>query len=349
MKRGIKILILCCLLSVPITSKAVHVIFRMDDPTVIADSITMRVLRLFNEKQCPLTVAMIPCDSAEQPYRVTDSLYVKYLQASNVEIALHGLNHKNIHQLGEFGGIDSIETNRRINRGKTILESQIGKEIVTFIPPFNIINLYVPQVMLNNGLYILSSNMHYYSYDKRIQYLPETLDISISNKGFILAAIDAIKGATKDDICVLMFHDYDLKDESVWQNMSNLIDSCMTNPDIELHTFQSLYKHGIRSNCFRYCANQLQSGLQKYALHKGVLHNTWLCWLVHILNAILYAMIPLVLLIGWCRKRKLNYLLSALFGSVTFATLALLQILGPIKLLVLDFVFLMIIIACNKF
>ena len=315
---------------------AVKIVFRFDDPTLSADSITMRVLHLFNEKEVPLTMAMIPCDSAEQPYNVTDSAYLKELQKPNVEIALHGYNHANINQHGEFGSIDFAETNRRIKLGKEILKAQVDKEIVTFIPPFNTINQYIPQAMLQNGLYILSSDMYDDSYEYGVQYFPETLDNSLAKKGFVLAAMDAIDNAWDDEVCVLMFHHYDFKDEMAWKRLSNVIDSCIANPNVELYTFRSLSESGECSDYHRYRANQLRSGLQKYCLYEGVLHTTWLCWMVHLLNALLYAMIPLFLLIGWYRKRKLLYLVAAICGSVLFGTSALLQMVEVLKLLVLQ-------------
>lgn len=338
-------------------SFAVKVVFRLDDPTISADSVTMRVLHLFNEKEIPLTIAMIPCDSAEQPYIVTDSTYLKELQKPNIEIALHGYNHANINQYGEFGSLDFAETNRRIKLGKEILELQLSKDIVTFIPPFNTINRHVPQAMLQNGFYILSSDMYDYSYEDGIQYFPETLDKSLAKKGFDAAAIDAIDNAWDDEVCVLMFHQYDFQDEVAWQRLSNLIDSCIADPNVEFYTFRSLAESGEFSDCHRYRANQLRNGLQKYFLHDAVLHHTWLCLFVHILNALLYAMIPLFLLIGWYRKRKLLYLVAAVCGSVLFGALALLYMLGPLKLLALDVVYVLVIwigllginkMACKK-
>ena len=157
---------------------AISVIFRFDDPTMSADSVTMRVLHMFHEKQVPLSIAIIPCDSDELPFEVTDSVYLSMLNSPKIEIALHGFNHANIYDGGEFGMIDSLETDRRISTGKAILESKLGKEIVTFIPPFNSINKYVPTILQNYGIYILSSDMYDYSYDVNIQYYPETLDKS---------------------------------------------------------------------------------------------------------------------------------------------------------------------------
>lgn len=336
----IVVFLLLCLLTLDVN--AVKVVFRLDDPSLQVDSVSMRAVKLFNEKQVPLSIAMIPCDSSEQPYNVTDSAYLKELQKPNVEIALHGYNHANINQHGEFGSIDFAETSRRIKLGKEILEAQLDKEIVTFIPPFNIINQYIPQAMLQNGLYILSSDMYDDSYEYGIQYFPETLDNSLAKKGFVLAAMDAIDNAWDDEVCVLMFHHYDFKDEMAWQRLSNVIDRCIANPNVELHTFRSLYESGERSSYHRVRANQMRSGLQKYILHQGVLHTTRLCWFIHILNALLYALIPLLLLIGSANMRSYYrntiYVIVA-FGGVVFFMLAFFHMMGPVKLLGIDILY----------
>lgn len=338
----LKKLLIIYLLLVTVHLHAVRVVFRMDDPTISADSVTMRVLRMFNEKQIPLSIAMIPCDSNESPFEITDSVYLSMLQSPNVEIALHGFNHADINYGGEFGYLDSIETDRRIRLGKAILESQIGKDIVTFIPPYNSINGFVPKAMLSNGMYILSSDMYDYSYDNQIQYFPETLDKDLDRKGFVTAAKEAIDNALDTEICVFMFHVYDFKEEASWKRLEHLLNYCRINPNVELHTFRSLYENGERSSYNRYRANQLRSGLQKYVLHKGVLHTTRLCWFLHILNALLYALIPLLLLIGIGKMRSYYrntiYAIVA-FGCVAFFMLAFFYVLGPLKLLGVDMLF----------
>ncbi len=338
-----KIALICVFFLCYLDVHAVHVVFRLDDPTVAVDSVTMRVLHMFQEKQVPLSIAIIPCDSDELPFEVTDSVYFSMLQSSNIEIALHGFNHANINNGGEFGTIDSLETDRRIRMGKTILESKLGKEIVTFIPPFNSINKYVPKILQNYGIYILSSDMYDYSYDSSIQYHPETLDKSLARKGFVSAAVDAIEHAHMDEICVLMFHHYDLECEKSWIRLNNILDSCVANPNVELHTFRSLYESGIYSNYQRYRANQLRSGLQKYCLHEGVLHTTWMCWLVHLLNALMYALLPLLLLVGWYSHRKPLWLIVAILGCLSFGGMALWSVMGPMKLLALDMAYVVIV------
>ena len=166
----------------------------------------------------------------------------------------------------------------------------------------------------------------------------------MSQKGIWQAAEDAIFGCKeKDAICVVMFHAYDLPDEASWQRLSMLLDACKADTTVALHTFRSLYESGNLSSQYRYKANQMHSLLQKHLLHPGVLHTTWLCWFVHVSNALMYALLPLLaLLIGWGvlrRKKmalpKLVVIVGVLLGVVCFI-LPIMQIGGPMKVLMLD-------------
>lgn len=334
-----KLLIICSLLMV-LQAHAVYVVFRLDDPRPVCDSVSMRVVQLFNAKQVPLTIAMVPCDSCENiitPPISTNSQYVTAIQQDNIELALHGLTHQNINGAGEFGGLDSTEAVRRIAKGKQALQAIFDKEISTFIPPFNAWNEHTLTAMRMHGMNVISADMFTPIYADSVHYFPETLGHLMALKGMWRAAEEAIMGcAEKDAACVVMFHAYDLPDEQSWQQLESLLDACKANEEVQCHTYQSLLESGVESSATRYRANQLRSGLLKYCLHKGVLHTTWLCWMVHVLNALLYALLPLVLLVGWFRQRKWLSLVFALFGSVLFAGLALSQMVGPIKLLALD-------------
>lgn len=340
MKRIIFLLIL--FLHVPHVS-AVKVVYRLDDPTISADSVTMRVLHLFNEKEVPLTIAMIPCDSAEQPYNVTDSAYIEELQKPNVEIALHGFNHADINQYGEFGGLDSTEAVRRIAKGKQALQAIVDKQITTFIPPFNAWNEHTMTAMRMHGMNVISADMFTPIYADSVHYFPETLGHLMAQKGMWRAAEEAIlECQEKDAVCVVMFHAYDLPDEQSWQQLESLLDACKGNEEVQCHTYQSLLESGVESSATRYHANQLRSGLQKYCLHEGVLHTTWLCWLVHLLNALLYALLPLVLVVGWFRHKKPLWLIAAIVGCLVLGGLALWSVMGPMKLLAVDMVYVVI-------
>lgn len=238
-----------------------------------------------------------------------------------------------------------MKAQRRVLAGKGVLNSCISQDIVTFIPPFNAFNDSTLLAIQDNGLFILSADMYSIIYRSGIQYYPETLGHLMKSKGIWHTAEDAIFGCNqKDAICVVMFHAYDLPDEASWLRLANLLDACKADKNVHLHTFRSLYESGNLSSQYRYRANQLHSLLQKHLLHPGVLHTTWLCWLVHLLNALMYALLPLLaLLMGWCvllcKKLLLPKLavVVALLQSAAFFALAILQIGSPMKLLALDF------------
>lgn len=350
-KKTSLIALLFCLFVVDL--HAVKVVFRFDDPRLCADSISMRVVKLFNEKKVPLTIAMVPCDSSECAISPTskDSLYIKELNSTNIEIALHGLTHQDISNHGEFGGLDSLESLRRIEKGKFTLQTYLQKEITTFIPPFNAYNRHTEYAMLQNGLSILSGDMYSNAHNNEIQYFPETLGHLMARNGIWSAAESVIVNCKEQDaVCVVMFHAYDLPDEHSWDILQDLLTKCDTSNNVELYTFQTLNNSGVTSTKYRYQSNQLSSGLQKYFLYKGVLHPTWKCIMIHACNALCYAIIPLLLLVVMCRKKYRKWHKMCAFvtiGSVSclIFTIAYLHLLGPIKLLALTiglFLFLLI-------
>lgn len=343
-----KILLIISFLLSCLSTHAVHVVFRLDDPRPVCDFVSMRVVQLFNAKQVPLTIAMVPCDNCENaitPPISTSSQYIAAIQQDNIELALHGLTHQNINGAGEFGGLDSTETMRRIAKGKQALQAIFDKEISTFIPPFNAWNKHTLTAMRMHGMNAISADMFTSIYADSVHYFPETLGHLMAQKGIWRAAEEAIMGCEeKDAVCVVMFHAYDLPDEQSWQQLESLLDACKANEDVQCHTYQSLLASGVESSATRYRANQLHSGLQKYCLHEGVLHTTWLCWLVHLLNALLYALLPLLLLVGWYRHRKPLWLIAAIVGCLAFGGLALCSVMGPMKLLALDVVY--VVITC---
>ena len=339
-------LLIICLVLVAVLVHAIHVVFRLDDPRPVCDSVSMRVVQLFNAKQVPLTIAMVPCDSCENiipPPISTNSQYVAEIQLDNIELSLHGLTHQNINGAGEFGGLDSTEAVRRIAKGKHALQAIFDKQITTFIPPFNSWNEHALTAMRMHGMNVISADMFTPIYADSVHYFPETLGPLMAQKGMWRAAEEAIMGCEeKEAVCVVMFHAYDLPDEQNWQQLESLLDACKGNEEVQCHTYQSLLESGVESSATRYRANQLRSGLQKYCLHKGVLHSTWLSWLVHVLNALIYALLPLLLLVGWYRRRQPTWLIAAIVGCLVFGGMALCSVMGPMKLLAVDMVYVVI-------
>ena len=117
MKRTLNVFIV---LLMALHANAINVVFRLDDPTLQSDSVSMRAVKLFNEKQVPLSIAMVAYDEKEQPIlplTTYDSLYLSELQRGNIELTLHGFNHQNINNQGEFGGLSYVEAQRRVRMG----------------------------------------------------------------------------------------------------------------------------------------------------------------------------------------------------------------------------------------
>lgn len=316
----------------------VNVVFRYDDLTLSPNETDKKVVELFGELNVPLSIAVIPCDSNENPIPVTDSTLLARLQSSHFEVALHGLTHQDLQHHGEFGALNEEETCRRIHKGKQILESASGKTIRTFIPPYNAINAYVPQALERDSMYILSADM-FNRIRGTIQYYPETLGHLMKERGIWNAAQTTISLChEKDAICVVMFHAYDLSTENDWQQLRDLLAYCKASPNVCLFTFSSLCDSGKDSDYTCYHANQLESGLQKQFLQYGVLHSTWLCVLIHLLNALLYALLAIPFGVLCCRKlsntrlRKITIMCFIVIGIGSFV-LAWVHALGPLKLL----------------
>ena len=328
---------------------ALKVVFRYDDPTLRQDSVHLRVFELFCSKQVPLSVAVVASDEQENAYIPNDSTYLALLNNPNIEVMIHGLNHSQHDGIGEFGSIDNTESLRRLSKAKQILSTYIDKPIRTFVPPFNAISPSLPQAMVQNDMLILSDHIFNHVYAKDIQYYPETLGHLMKQEGIWNAAERAIFGCKVNDaVCVIMFHSYDLPDEQTWLQVERLLDRCNNDSSIELYTFQNLNQSGEKSDYHRYRANQLESGLQKHLLPIGVLYPTYLCYLVHCLNALLYSLIPLLFLLltlAICHRNKRNRQLAAILYSLAAITTFLLawyHALGPLKLLALS-----VIISCG--
>lgn len=341
-----KILLIISFVLSCLSTHAVQVVFRFDDPKLVCDSVSMRTIALFNDRQIPLTIAMVPCDSNENhivPVSDKDSVFIAAVNSENIEIVLHGLTHKYVNNKGEFGDLDANESLRRITKGISVLQSIFDKEITTFIPPFNAWNEHTLTAMRMHGMNVISADMFTPIYADSVHYFPETLGHLMAKKSMWRAAEEAIMGCEeKDAVCVVMFHAYDLPDEQSWEQLESLLDACKGNEEVQCQTYQSLLESGVESSATRYCANQLRSGLQKYCLHKGVLHTTWLCWMVHLLNALLYALLPLLLVVGWYRHEKPLWLIASIVGCLVFGGLALWSVMGPMKLLAVDMVYVVI-------
>lgn len=325
-----------------LSSYAVKVVFRIDDPTVQYDSVYNRVFQMFVEKQVPLSVAVIPCDKEERPYVPNDTAYFSLLSNPNIEICLHGLTHTNIEKKGEFCQLDEEEIKRRIAKGKAILYNYFQRDLITFIPPHNILKASVTDILADNGFRVLSGDMFMTApRSLQMQYYPETLGFMMGREGVWSAARKSIFNSRfTNSVCVIMFHNYDLLNENAWNSLELLLDDCKSNKSVELYTFASLYQSGEIADVSRYKANKLSGLLSRYLLSNGELYPTWYCYLIHALNSILYALIAIIGFIILLISRnggdkKTLYIGVYICFAVLVACAAWWHWLTPLKLLAL--------------
>lgn len=146
----------------------------------------------------------------------------------------------------------------------------------------------------------------------------------------------------KNAVCVIMFHAYDLQDTSSWNQLKEILSYCKSDSNVELYTFSSLYNSGETSNWLRYRANQFSSGLSKMLLNQGVLHSTWLCVLIHVINALIHVLLSIigVLLLFFFNSHstieKTSYCIILVGVGMFVFCIAWFHLLSPLKLLLLS-------------
>lgn len=137
---------------------------------------------------------------------------------------------------------------------------------------------------------------------------------------------------------MVMIHAYDFPDENAWTELNDILEDCKADSKIELYTFSSLYESGEKMDRARYKANLLSSGLSKIIMQKGIMYRTWVCYAVHILNALQYVLMATIgfLVLGINTKKKGKKIVSmvgVLVGTLFFC-ISWWHLVSPYKLLI---------------
>lgn len=221
-----------------------------------------------------------------------------------------------------------------------MLNVNINRDIITFIPPWNAVNGSIHDALVRNGFRVLSGELYEPAVPTQypLNYYPETLGDMMRIKGTWRAAEECIFGWNEHHaVCVVMFHAYDLPEKEAWDCLEELLDRCKADCNVELYTFASLLESGETADGMRYNANLLSSGLKKLVMPNGVMCTTWLCYLVHGANAALHALIwilaCMVLLYDNKCKNKWYKIAPVIGIAIVILSLSWLQVLGPLKLL----------------
>lgn len=186
-----RIYIILLLLACVLNAYAIKVVFRLDDPTVRYDSVHSRIMQLFMDKEVPLSVGVIPCDSNGVAYEPNDSAYLALLHSPLIEVCLHGITHQRKLEIESQNAY--AERRQRIVKGKTILSDRLGKNVITFIPPWNVINDSIPYILAEEGFKVISGELFVESLERMpkgvdIMYIPETLGHLMTRHGVLNAA-----------------------------------------------------------------------------------------------------------------------------------------------------------------
>jgi len=339
--RHIQLLIFSFILfCLPLNAQNIKLVFRYDDFTLKSDSLDEAVVRIFQQHHIPLVLGIIPCDSNEKMILEKGYPFLSFLkkgvQEQSVEIAQHGLNHLKI-SYGEFGNLNKDEQTRRLQKGKTVLDSIFNIKVLTFIPPWNAYDNNTLEVIEKNGMKGISSaicigqpwsNSH-------ISYFPETIE----DFGLLMPTL--VNNRNRNGVIVVMFHHYTFNRGYTLLYLDSMLTSINKLKYVHCVSFKQLYAANEISDKERMNYNMESNLLYKQLHMQGMIQSTSFAFWVRVLNIIVYMIWSLLmyLLSLWLLKRFKSFNLNnkeILIGILLlfFAGLSVyLHFLAPIKLL----------------
>lgn len=181
------------------------IILRLDDVESYTWGVTEMMITDTLNRGIPLTLGVIPL------HLENNSGLVDLIQdrRCDLEIALHGWNHRG--DIPEFSGIGKGVAFDKLKRGKMYLEELFGVEVITFIPPQNVISRKAEGALSAAGFKILSSEgVDYLDYDVSTYDFPNKRVVPTSE--VIEKCTDAF---IEDNVCVIMLHPQDYATDEV--------------------------------------------------------------------------------------------------------------------------------------
>lgn len=207
-------------------SKDINIVFRFDDPSELSSTdIELQVITAFKKHNVPVTFGVIPfkCagstrDTSPQkliPLSLQKALFLKkYVDEGIVYLAMHGYSHQMIESeiWTEFSGLDYKSQFEKLEKGKNYLEKIIGKDIHTFIPPYNTYDSNTIKALEALDFSILSAGIRIGSADsEKLNFIPMTIRLHQIKDAVRKARVSS----DRNPLIVIMFHEYDFKDTSI--------------------------------------------------------------------------------------------------------------------------------------
>ena len=197
--------------------EGVKVVFRYDDFLLKPSPLNDSILIVFSKYKVPLCIGIVPFDTSGNFLNRLDSNQLSFLRSrisrGEVEVALHGFNHRNHLRPGRFAkptysewaGVSYNEQLRKLSSGKKILDSVLCTEIKVFVPPFNTYDDNTLRALEDLGFEIISGNRQGSSNGRSIQFMPSTYEDFSSLPEIIK------KNRDKDVSVIVYFHPYTFK------------------------------------------------------------------------------------------------------------------------------------------
>jgi len=131
------------------------------------------------------------------------------LPGGNVEIALHGFNHRANYvingQNSEFAGLSLERQRLLLSLGRSSLEQAFGVPVRVFTPPFNAFDVSTLAAMEGTGFAVLSAGVAGPAKEVRLRYIPGTT----YPQKFRRVVEEALRNYVPNTLVVVVMHPYD--------------------------------------------------------------------------------------------------------------------------------------------
>jgi len=298
----------------------IKLIFRYDDYTLKPKINNDSLLNVFKKNNIPLCVGIVPIDKQGKLINElsTEQLneFKSRIERKEIEITLHGYNHantvpKNFSSIliknynSEFALLDYDKQYQRLSIAKSKLDSLLGINIQTFVPPWNMYDNNTLKALVNLNFKIISADINGPSDNKQIKYIPDTQEDFDELAGII-------KKYKNDNVTiVLLFHPYTFKgccpeypnvysDRMLFYQLDTLLKWINAQKNIDIYTFSTINKienfdeisFRLNSTRFNLVARTLQSlNLYEdgvYSAYKNLKYQKILLGLINIFIHLLF-------------------------------------------------------------
>jgi hypothetical protein len=167
----------------------IKIVFRFDDYRLRSDIVQDSIIYVFKKNRIPICLGIIPFDFDGLIYNQLNQEQLKdfkeRISRNEVEIALHGFNHNDNKLImktfmkssgpSEFVNLKYSDQFKKIQRGKTVLDSLLNTNINIFIPPFNSYDGTTLKVLDSLKFKVISASIEGSSRSGKISYIPFSL------------------------------------------------------------------------------------------------------------------------------------------------------------------------------